>query len=61
MIKTDRMKEYKVIKKGFWKKDHDFEDILNQYAREGWKVSSALGNGHGDFSKVILERDKNRM
>ena len=61
VIKTDRMKEYKVIKKGFWKKDHDFEDILNQYAREGWKVSSALGNGHGDFSKVILERDKNRM
>jgi hypothetical protein len=55
------MKEYKVIKKGFWKKDTDFEDILNQYAREGWKVSSALGNGHGDFSKVILERDKNRM
>lgn len=54
------MKEYKVIKKGFWKKDLDFEAGLNDYAREGWQVISAISNGHGDFSKVILERDKNR-
>lgn len=54
------MKEYRIIKKGFWKKDIDFEEILNQLAREGWRVVSALSNGHGDFSKVILERDKNR-
>jgi len=55
------MKEYKVIKKGFWKKDLIFEDSLNQLAREGWEVSSAISNGHGDFSKIILVRDKNRM
>jgi hypothetical protein len=54
------MKEYKIIKKGFWKKDIDFEEVLNQMAREGWRVVNALSNGHGDFSKVILERDKNR-
>ena len=54
------MKEYKIIKKGIWKKDIDFEDIINQFGRDGWEVKSAVGNGHGDFSKVILERDKNR-
>lgn len=54
------MKEYKIISKGFWKKDVHFEDTLNQYAREGWEVVSTLSNGHGDFSKVIFERDKNK-
>ena len=37
-----------------------FEDVINQLAREGWEVKSALGDGHGNFSKVILERDKYR-
>tara|TARA_R110001583_G_scaffold34847_1_gene116561 strand:+ start:5392 stop:5559 length:168 start_codon:yes stop_codon:yes gene_type:complete len=55
------MKEYKIIKKSLWKKDDVFEDILNQFAREGWEVKSAIGNGHRDFAKVILEREKNRM
>jgi len=54
------MKEYKLIHKSIWKKDLEFEDTLNQLAREGWKVISAIGNGHGKFSKVILEREKNR-
>jgi hypothetical protein len=56
-----QMKEYKVIKKGFWTKDQDFEVKLNQIAREGWEVINAIGDGNGNFSKVILERDKNRM
>ncbi len=55
------MKEYKIIKKSFWGKDADFEDKLNMLSREGWEVTSGVGNGHGDFSKVILERDKNRI
>ena len=54
------MKEYRLLKKGFWKKDDVFEDTLNQLAREGWEVKSAIGDGHGNISKVILERDKNR-
>jgi len=54
------MKEYKIIKKGFWKKDIDFEDELNQYGREGWEVKIGIGDGHGIVSKVILERNKNR-
>jgi hypothetical protein len=54
------MKEYKLIKKGFWTKDPDFEEQLNQYAREGWSVKSCIGDGHGNFSRIILERDKNR-
>ncbi len=54
------MKEYKIIKKGFWEKDLDFETKLNEYARDGWQIISAISNGHGDFSKVILERNKNR-
>jgi len=54
------MKEYKIIKKSIWRKDADYEDSLNQLAREGWEVISAVGNGHGNISKVILEREKNR-
>ena len=41
------MKEYKVlsVKDGFWTFKYRFEEIealLNQYAKEGWSVSSAL-------------------
>jgi len=54
------MKEYKIIEKNFWKKHSDFEKVLNQYAREGWEVKSAIGNTHGHFSKVILEKEKYR-
>jgi hypothetical protein len=54
------MKEYKIIKKGFWKKEMELEDTINQFARDGWELKSAIGDGHGNFSKVILERDKNR-
>ncbi|MGV6845099.1 MAG: hypothetical protein ACWA42_03095 [Lutibacter sp.] len=54
------MKEYKIITKSIWKKDAEFEDSLNQFARSGWQVNAAIGNGHGKISKIILERDKNK-
>jgi|GEM_PF-1526478 len=54
------MKEYKIIKKDFWKKNSVLEDTINQHAREGWEVKTAIGDGHGNFSKVILVRDKYR-
>ena len=52
------MKEYKVIqpKTGFRNRFQNFEDILNQYAREGWQVKF-IGQG---WSSVLLERDKNK-
>lgn len=52
------MKEYKVIqpKLGFRNRFQQFEDILNQYAREGWRVKH-VGQG---WASVVLERDKNR-
>ena len=53
------MKEYKIIKKGTWKKDTDFEDVINQHAREGWRVISII-HSSGVISKAVLERDKNR-
>ncbi len=53
------MKEYKILKKSFWKKDEHLEDKLNQFARDGWSVISAVGD-HGDISKIILERDTTR-
>ncbi|MCD6544583.1 MAG: DUF4177 domain-containing protein [Flavobacteriaceae bacterium] len=54
------MKEYKIIERNFWKDDKVLEDTINQYAREGWKVTSAIGNQGGRLTKVILERDKYR-
>lgn len=52
------MKEYKVIqpKLGLMNRFQNFEDQLNQYAREGWKVIHIAAG----WSSVILERNKNR-
>ncbi|GAB5564364.1 MAG: hypothetical protein Wins2KO_14270 [Winogradskyella sp.] len=52
------MKEYKVVefKLGFRNRSQRFEDLLNQHAREGWRmVQIPYG-----WSSVILEREKNR-
>ncbi len=54
------MKEYKIVERNFWKNDQVLEDTINQYAREGWEVTSAIGNQGGRFTRVILERDKYR-
>ncbi|ARV10442.1 hypothetical protein BTO05_12655 [Winogradskyella sp. PC-19] len=50
------MKEYKVIvpKLGMRNRIQKYEDLLNQYAREGWIVKQVVG------TLIILERDKNR-
>ena len=52
------MKEYKVImpKLGFRNRQQNFEDILNQYGREGWVVNYIAPS----WTNVVLERDKNR-
>jgi hypothetical protein len=52
------MKEYKIIqpKLGFRNRFQNFEDLLNQYAREGWVVKEIAEN----WTNVVLERDKNR-
>ena len=51
------MKEYKVItpKVGLRNRIQKLEDILNQYAREGWTV-----NNIDQSWNIIFERDKNR-
>ncbi|WP_299339373.1 DUF4177 domain-containing protein [uncultured Psychroserpens sp.] len=52
------MKEYKVVtpKLGFKNRIQKYEDLLNQYAREGWIVKHI-----GQTSPMIIfERDKNR-
>lgn len=52
------MKEYKIVelKLGFRNRSQNFEDLLNQYAREGWKfVNIPYG-----WNSMILERNKNR-
>ena len=53
------MKEYKILKKNFWKNDEVFLDLLNQRGREGWSVT-CVTHADGNFSKALLERDKNR-
>ncbi len=52
------MKEYKVVmlKLGITRRSEKLEDTLNQYAREGWQLSS-IAQG---WVSMILERDKNR-
>lgn len=52
------MKEYKVIvtKLGFRNRAQNFEEVLNQYAREGWVVNH-IDQG---WASIVLERDKNR-
>lgn len=52
------MKEYKVInpKLGLSRRNDKLEELLNQYAREGWR----LKNINESFTSLILERDKMR-
>jgi len=52
------MKEYKVItlKLGFRNRIQKFEELLNQYAREGWILKEIPTN----WNAIVLERDKNR-
>ena len=52
------MKEYKFIHQKLitFKRDEDFEELLNSYAKTGWKVVNAFV--HRGIVKAILERDK---
>ncbi|MEE9407944.1 MAG: DUF4177 domain-containing protein [Polaribacter sp.] len=52
------MKEYKVVtlKLGFRNRTQTFENLLNQYAREGWILKEMPQN----WNAIVLERDKNR-
>jgi len=52
------MKEYKVVmtKLGIMRREEKMQDLLNQYAREGWVVNH-IAQG---WVSVIFERDKNR-
>ena len=52
------MKEYKVVpmKLGLRNRGQNFEELLNQYAREGW-VYKDIPYG---WNSVVLEREKNR-
>jgi hypothetical protein len=52
------VKEYKVVtlKLGFRNRIQKFEDVLNQFAREGW-VLKEIPQG---WNSIVLERDKNR-
>ena len=52
------MKEYKVItwQMGFTKNNQKLEDVLNQYAREGWVLRDLSDNS----ARIVFEREKNR-
>lgn len=52
------MKEYKVVnwKMGLSKNNERLEDLLNQYAKMGWRLVHV-----GEQStRIVFERDKNR-
>lgn len=52
------MKEYKTVtlKLGFRRQSEKLDDVLNQYAREGWELKFM----HEHLTLMVLERDKNR-
>ena len=52
------MKEYKIIKQPGTtiRKDQDFEDLLNSYAKLNWRVLEIFI--HRGFLKALIERDK---
>ena len=52
------MKEYKAVtlKLGLRNRVQNFEDLLNKYAREGWRVVEVPSG----WNVVVFERDKNR-
>ncbi len=52
------MKEYKFIHQKLTpiKRDPDFEDLLNSYAKTGWRVVNVVV--HRGIVKAIIERDK---
>ncbi|HFS68231.1 MAG TPA: DUF4177 domain-containing protein [Flavobacteriia bacterium] len=52
------MKEYKLVKQAgtATRRDKDFEDLLNSYAINGWRVINILK--HRGFLKALLEREK---
>jgi len=53
-----KMKEYKLIKQPGTtvRKDQEFEDLLNSYAKMGWRVINTFK--HRGFIKALIERDK---
>lgn len=52
------MKEYKTVTTslGFTKRTQRIEDILNQYAREGWQFKHI----NEAQTLIVFEREKNR-
>ncbi|WP_367890381.1 DUF4177 domain-containing protein [Polaribacter cellanae] len=57
-MNTFNMKEYKVVtlKLGLRNRNQKLEDLLNQFAREGWALKEIPTN----WNAIVLERDKNR-
>lgn len=55
------MKEYKIIQKPFsWTNSRQkFEDDLNSYAKQGWRVVNVYVTTNG-YVEAVLEKDKNR-
>jgi len=55
------MKEYKFLKqKASWSNSQNkFEDEINTYAKQGWRVVNIYVNTSG-IVNALLERDKNR-
>lgn len=57
------MYEYKIIKSKFHWTDNiaKFEDLLNENARQGWKVVGLSNQTHGAHAfMAVLERSKGR-
>ena len=57
------MYEYKIIKpESVWnQKDKTFEELFNKHSSQGWRVINVAFNQSGNFTKAVLERNKNRI
>ncbi|CAM1347518.1 MULTISPECIES: DUF4177 domain-containing protein [Tenacibaculum] len=56
------MKEYKIINRKFsWSNGRQkFEEEINNYAKQGWRVINVYPLNNGGNIEALLEKDKNR-
>jgi len=51
----NRKKKYKIIRKGVFQGMKRFEDVLNDYAKQGWEVISLASNSSYTYALIAKQ------